>query len=194
MNKKNKNKGFSLIELIIAIAILVILTGLLAPQFMKYIEKSREAKDMQALDTVYSSVQAALGNEGAYDQIIQDTADNNTGNTVKIKLSAALSAKDTTDSFNVEMQSLVGKSAPVLKSKKANGSEIYIAIKYTNSTVEVDVPTTGDPTKTEKKTVETFGGFEVMVYSSENGSYDEKSLEFIGANLTADLAKALEKK
>ena len=36
MNKKKNNKGFSLIELIIAIAILIILTGLLAPQFMKY--------------------------------------------------------------------------------------------------------------------------------------------------------------
>lgn len=46
MNKKKNNKGFSLIELIIAIAILIILTGLLAPQFMKYIEKSREAKDI----------------------------------------------------------------------------------------------------------------------------------------------------
>ena len=41
MNKKKNNKGFSLIELIIAIAILIILTGLLAPQFMKYIESDR---------------------------------------------------------------------------------------------------------------------------------------------------------
>ena len=56
MNKKKNNKGFSLIELIIAIAILIILTGLLAPQFMKYIEKSREAKDMQTLDSVYTAV------------------------------------------------------------------------------------------------------------------------------------------
>ena len=47
MNKKKNNKGFSLIELIIAIAILIILTGLLAPQFMKYIEKSKAA-DIQA--------------------------------------------------------------------------------------------------------------------------------------------------
>ena len=57
MNKKKNNKGFSLIELIIAIAILIILTGLLAPQFMKYIEKSREAKDMQTLDSVYTAIQ-----------------------------------------------------------------------------------------------------------------------------------------
>lgn len=48
---RNK-KGFSLIELIIAIAILVILTGLLAPQFMQYVEKSRRAKMMSNLENI----------------------------------------------------------------------------------------------------------------------------------------------
>ncbi|MEG2296565.1 MAG: prepilin-type N-terminal cleavage/methylation domain-containing protein [Clostridium sp.] len=66
MKKRKNSKGFSLIELIIAIAILVILTGLLAPQFMRYMEKSREAKDMQVLDTIYGAVQVALTNEDAY--------------------------------------------------------------------------------------------------------------------------------
>lgn len=54
MQKRKNNKGFSLIELVIAIAILVILTGLLAPQFMKYLERARRAKMMQKLDTIYS--------------------------------------------------------------------------------------------------------------------------------------------
>ena len=35
MNKKMNNKGFSLVELIIVIAIMVILVGALAPQFFK---------------------------------------------------------------------------------------------------------------------------------------------------------------
>ena len=49
---RKKDRGFSLIELIIAIAILIILTGLLAPQFMKYIEKSRKAACLHAMDTI----------------------------------------------------------------------------------------------------------------------------------------------
>lgn len=55
----SRNRGFSLIELIIAIAILVVLTGLLAPQFTKYIEKARWAKAVQTLDNIYSALEVA---------------------------------------------------------------------------------------------------------------------------------------
>lgn len=59
-NKKcERNQGFSLIELIIVIAILVILTGLLAPQFMKYIEKSRKAVCDNNIDVILSEFQIA---------------------------------------------------------------------------------------------------------------------------------------
>lgn len=55
MNKKEmNNKGFSLIELIVVIAIMAILVGALAPQLLKYIEKSRQANDVQAAGTVYT--------------------------------------------------------------------------------------------------------------------------------------------
>jgi len=36
--KKRNNKGFSLIELVIVITIMVILTALLAPQLLRYVE------------------------------------------------------------------------------------------------------------------------------------------------------------
>ena len=57
MNKKQKsltNKGFSLVELIIVIAIMAVLVGVLAPQFIK--QQSRRSKDIQAaanLQTAY---------------------------------------------------------------------------------------------------------------------------------------------
>ncbi len=40
-----ENKGFSLIELIIVIAIMSAVVGILAPQYIKYVEKSYRAKD-----------------------------------------------------------------------------------------------------------------------------------------------------
>lgn len=47
--KKMNNKGFSLVELIIVIAIMAILIVVLAPQYLKYVEKSRNSTDLQSI-------------------------------------------------------------------------------------------------------------------------------------------------
>lgn len=60
------NKGFSLVELIIVIAIMAILVGVMAPQLIKYIEKANASADAQLADTVHSAViDAALDPEVA---------------------------------------------------------------------------------------------------------------------------------
>ncbi|MEA5039943.1 MAG: prepilin-type N-terminal cleavage/methylation domain-containing protein [Clostridiaceae bacterium] len=57
--KKRNNKGFSLVELIIVIAIMAVLVAVLAPQYIKYVEKSRVSKDLVALDEVLRAAQVA---------------------------------------------------------------------------------------------------------------------------------------
>lgn len=54
------NKGFSLVELIIVIAIMAILVGVMAPQLIKYIEKTNVSSDTQLCDTVKSAVTTAI--------------------------------------------------------------------------------------------------------------------------------------
>ena len=50
--KKKDNKGFTLVELVIVVAILAILVGLLAPQYTKYVEKSRKSADASNLEEI----------------------------------------------------------------------------------------------------------------------------------------------
>ena len=54
------NKGFSLVELIIVIAIMAILVGVMAPQLIKYIENTNVSSDVQLCDTVREAVQTAM--------------------------------------------------------------------------------------------------------------------------------------
>lgn len=65
MKKKMDNKGFSLVELIIVIAIMVILVAVLAPQYLRYVEKSRVATDTQTTVEFINVLQVAAADPDA---------------------------------------------------------------------------------------------------------------------------------
>lgn len=57
--RKKDNKGFTLVELVIVVAILAILVGILAPQYTKYVEKSRQSADVSNLENIVKGFKVA---------------------------------------------------------------------------------------------------------------------------------------
>lgn len=58
-NKRLNNKGFSLVELIVVIAIMAILAVTLAPKLTQYIDKARRAGDQEAITSIYTAAKLA---------------------------------------------------------------------------------------------------------------------------------------
>lgn len=140
--KKQKsigNKGFSLVELIIVIAIMAILIGVMAPQLMKYVERSKQSKDIQAVDAVHTAVVTAM----------LDPAVDKTPSTGYASLSALMS--DTTNTnFVKAVTDILGTTTATDIEGKGFTSKAYanqvIKIDITGNKVTCTVTKNGDDT------------------------------------------------
>ena len=88
--KKANNKGFSLVELIIVIAIMAILVGVVGSQVVPYLEKSRKSKDIQILSAWCTDSMSAYSSSAA-------KIDPNTVYNIKITSSATTCTTSGTD-------------------------------------------------------------------------------------------------
>lgn len=55
---KNNNKGFTLMEMLIVVAIIAVLVAIAIPVFTNQLEKAREATDMANIRSAYAEVMA----------------------------------------------------------------------------------------------------------------------------------------
>lgn len=62
--QENGKKGFSLVELIIVMAIMAILVGVVASQVIPYMEKSRQSKDQQVMGALLQDLNSAIAQSG----------------------------------------------------------------------------------------------------------------------------------
>lgn len=87
MGKAN-NKGFSLVELIIVIAIMAVLVGAIAPALIRYIDKARASRATDEARIIVNATEAALATKAGEDApvVYNNTFVDSNGNTVAVGL------------------------------------------------------------------------------------------------------------
>lgn len=157
--KKQKsmgNKGFSLVELIIVIAIMAILVGVLAPNLLRYVEKTNVSADTQLADSVKTAITTAM-----MDPAVINATDNSASTfvtahsayaSIETNLSGAMfdSVKETMGSSATSAADLKTELIGKLKSAHAAGADIQVQIVGSNA---VQVKITGTDAAAKKDTV-----------------------------------------
>ena len=131
--KKMNNKGFSLVELIVVIAIMGVLMVILAPQYLRYVEKSRLQKDNTSISELAENIKIALAEDDVYQQV------KNAGSgAVKVEVKSTGYTVSGSTQLEKELKLTVGNPGDVkLNSRTYGDSTVTLNVKTDNKVFKV---------------------------------------------------------
>ena len=126
--RQGKNKGFSLVELIVVMAIMAILVGAIAPQVIRYVERARESRDMQVESTLLNAFVTAIASEDTTigDFSVSDIADNADADFVAVR-------------NDIQEISGFATNAAITNALRSNAGRGTFTFTYTASTGRISV-------------------------------------------------------
>ncbi len=136
-----KNKGFSLVELIIVIAIISVLIAVLTPLYIKYVEQSKVTTDTEIASSVHDALAVAIADENIEERPVDGFSP-----VSKIKLEQIGVTTDKTYTEFVNSLKIFLNTDDLstvktgLRSKQFKGQDIMVEIDENTQRVTVTIP------------------------------------------------------
>ena len=130
--KKTNNKVFSLVELIVVVAIMALLMVVLGPQLLRNVEKARIQRDNSAISEIANAAKIAMADETVNASIAAGASKTYTA------ASGAFDFSTDTDALTEELEVVIGAKVQLQASKyKASTTTKIIVAKDANGIVSV---------------------------------------------------------
>lgn len=134
--KKMNNKGFSLVELIIVIAIMAVLVAVLAPQYMRFVERGRAASDRDNVQAIVSALQVHGADTEATNPLASGTITLSRGATTTVSTPASFVEAFNNAGIGTAPASGTGVVLPAL-TNTSTFTSVTITVTVASGTVSV---------------------------------------------------------
>ena len=136
MKRRANDKGFSMVELIIVIAIMAILAGVLTPVLLRYVEEARIRSDEEKISSLEKTVALAVGEVEIQEELLSLPSP------AELRFYPGIGFEDSEGKISA-LKKYVEESLPAdkmhLKSRQYKSDTSYYKVMLGSSGVEVTI-------------------------------------------------------